>query len=69
MNERVGLIRARMTGAHMARGDVIMFQDAHTEANVGWAEPLLQAIQDDPTTVIQVASTIRCHDTTYVKVH
>ena len=54
MNERVGLIRARMTGASMARGDVLMFQDAHTEANVGWAEPLLQAIKDDPTTVIQV---------------
>ena len=54
MNERVGLIRARMTGASMARGEVLMFQDAHTEANVGWAEPLLQAIKDDPTTVIQV---------------
>lgn len=54
MSERVGLIRARMTGAHMARGDVIMFQDAHTEANVGWAEPLLQAIKDNPKVVLQV---------------
>lgn len=54
MTERVGLIRARMTGAHMARGDVIMFQDAHTEANVMWAEPLLQAIKQNPTLVLQV---------------
>ena len=30
-----------------------MFQDAHTENNVGWAEPLLDAIQKDPTIIIQ----------------
>jgi len=30
-----------------------MFQDAHTEANVGWAEPLLDEIIKNPSTVVQ----------------
>ena len=28
-------------------------QDAHTESNVGWLEPLLDEIQKNPQTVIQ----------------
>lgn len=51
--KREGLMRARMIGAGMATGDVLFFQDAHTEANVGWAEPLLYEIMKNPKTVIQ----------------
>ena len=50
---RIGLIRARMMGFRAAIGPVVIFQDAHTECNVGWLEPLLAAIRDNPRIVIQ----------------
>lgn len=53
MRERSGLVRARLTGMSVVTADVIMFQDAHTEANVGWAEPLLEEIRKDHRTIIQ----------------
>jgi len=34
--QRLGLIRARMTGADAASGDVLIFLDAHCEANDVW---------------------------------
>ncbi|VDM68114.1 unnamed protein product [Strongylus vulgaris] len=34
--ERLGLIRAKMRGAREATGDVLVFLDAHCEANAGW---------------------------------
>jgi polypeptide N-acetylgalactosaminyltransferase len=51
--ERVGLIKARLLGAELARGDVLMFQDAHTECNAGWLEPILAEIQRNPKAVLQ----------------
>ena len=35
-SERGGLIRARMTGARAATGDVIAIMDGHMEMNEGW---------------------------------
>ncbi|CAD5219543.1 unnamed protein product [Bursaphelenchus xylophilus] len=46
--ERLGLIRARATGAKYATGEVIIFLDAHCEASKGWIEPLLQRLKDAP---------------------
>ncbi|VEN35240.1 unnamed protein product [Callosobruchus maculatus] len=52
MQKRVGLIRARLEGARKAVGDVLIFLDAHCETTVGWAEPLLQRIEEERTAVL-----------------
>ncbi|KAK4291479.1 hypothetical protein Pmani_035698, partial [Petrolisthes manimaculis] len=45
--ERAGLIRTRTTGAEEARGEVILFLDAHCEVNKNWLPPLLAPIYRD----------------------
>ncbi|KAJ8956321.1 hypothetical protein NQ318_015059 [Aromia moschata] len=52
LKSRMGLIRARLQGARVAQGDVLIFLDAHCEATMGWAEPLLSRIEEDRTAVL-----------------
>ena len=52
MKEREGLIRARLQGAKEAIGQVLVFLDAHMEANTGWLVPILSEIAQDRTRVI-----------------
>lgn len=51
-NKRLGTIGARMLGATMAIGDVLVFMDAHCECHPGWLEPLLSRIADDRSRVV-----------------
>ena len=51
--KRVGLIVSRMTGARLSKAPVLVFQDAHTEANKGWLPPLLDEIKRHPKAVYQ----------------
>ena len=52
LKERQGLIRARMAGAKITKGDVLTFLDAHCECTLGWAEPLLTKIKEDRSNVV-----------------
>ncbi|XP_078259994.1 polypeptide N-acetylgalactosaminyltransferase 13 [Rhinoraja longicauda] len=52
MEQRSGLIRARLRGAAASKGQVITFLDAHCECTIGWLEPLLAKIKENRKTVV-----------------
>jgi polypeptide N-acetylgalactosaminyltransferase len=49
---RLGLIKAKNYGAKNATGDVVVFLDAHCEANTGWLEPLLLRIKEKRSAIL-----------------
>lgn len=50
--KRSGLIRARLEGAKLSTGDVLVFLDSHCEVGIMWLEPLLQRIKNQRNAVI-----------------
>ena len=50
--KREGLIRARQIGARAASSEILIFLDAHSEANYNWLPPLLEPITLDYKTVV-----------------
>jgi len=47
-SKREGLIRARLKGSAVAKGEVLVFLDSHCEAAEGWLEPLIDPIARNP---------------------
>jgi polypeptide N-acetylgalactosaminyltransferase len=50
--ERSGLIRARLAGSGMAKGNILLFLDAHVEVSIGWLEPLVIRVAENRTRVV-----------------
>lgn len=50
--KREGIVGARLRGAGLALGDILVFLDSHCEVNYGWLEPLLARIAEDQRHVV-----------------
>ena len=49
--KRQGLMRSRMAGIRASKADILVFLDSHIEAGIGWLEPLLFRIEEDPKVI------------------
>ncbi|XP_022099434.1 probable N-acetylgalactosaminyltransferase 7 [Acanthaster planci] len=64
--KREGLARSRTNGAMAARGQVVVFLDAHCECSVNWLPPLLAEIAYSRTTVVcPTVDVIKAEDLSY----
>lgn len=52
LGERRGLVWARLAGAQAATGKTLVVLDSHVEVNVGWLEPQLQRIKEEPRAIV-----------------
>lgn len=52
MEERSGIVPARMRGIRAAKAPVVVILDSHIEVNDGWLEPQLSRIQESPKSFV-----------------
>ncbi|KAK8816450.1 hypothetical protein WA556_001395 [Blastocystis sp. ATCC 50177/Nand II] len=61
-NERLGLIRARITGGNAARGDFIVFLDAHCRVSPRWLETPHRLLMENNKTIVNFVDFIMTED-------
>ena len=52
--KRMGLMRSRLRGAEVAKGDTMTFLDAHVEVTNGWLPPLLYEIKKNRLVLVAI---------------